>query len=408
MHHIFHYFAQGNYAEAERQIKTQLQEDPDDAVMHWIYGLCLVHLEDYKKALKEAQTSVALDPEDPQPYYVMAIAHASLAEHDKAMTAIHQALKINPYNEDYYSVLSMLYANKGQWQKSLEAAEKGLEIDAEDETCANARMRALVKLNRLDEAGEGFKATLAENPEDAETHANMGWMELEYGDRNQAMEHFREALRLDPNSNYAREGILMALRSRNVLYRGVLKWFFWMSHLTQAQAWTVIIGLYFFSRVIGGLANSGAPWAPFLAPLEYSYLIFVLATWMATPLVNMTLFLHPLGRLALNDREKQQAALLALCLVVALPAWGWFFYDKNIFAMRLGLIGLGSGMSVCGVFSQYLNVMFRYFAVFSVVMLAIGLVAIGLSVTGSVWSEAAFLWYLVVLMGFELMIVFNQ
>ena len=65
---------------------------------------------------------------------------------------------------------------------------------------------ALVRLGRRDEAGATLEAALARDPENAVTHANQGWARLHAGDFRGALEHFREALRLNPSLEWARAG----------------------------------------------------------------------------------------------------------------------------------------------------------------------------------------------------------
>ena len=66
-------------------------------------------------------------------------------------------------------------------EAALKAAEAGLECDAEHEACVNLRSLALTNLGRRQEAGEAIAATLARNPLNASSHANMGWTLLHDG-----------------------------------------------------------------------------------------------------------------------------------------------------------------------------------------------------------------------------------
>ena len=52
-----------------------------------------------------------------------------------------------------------------------------------------------------------------------------------------ALEHFREALRLDPNLQYAQAGIVEALKARNPIYRWMLGYFLWMGRLSDRAKW---------------------------------------------------------------------------------------------------------------------------------------------------------------------------
>src|SRR5438876_7808655 len=126
----------------------------------------------------------------------------------------------------------------------------------------------MVKLGRKAEAGTTIDAALARNPDSAVTHANQGWTLLEKGEPKKALEHFREALRLDPENEWARHGIVEALKARNVIYGLMLRHFLWMSKLSPAAQWGVILGGYFLNRMLGTAAKTSPDLAPWLLPIR--------------------------------------------------------------------------------------------------------------------------------------------
>ena len=56
---------------------------------------------------------------------------------------------------------------------------------------------------------------------------------LDEGKYPQAMEHFREALRLEPDMEWARLGVVETLKAKRVLYRPVLWYFLWISKFSS-------------------------------------------------------------------------------------------------------------------------------------------------------------------------------
>ena len=70
------------------------------------------------------------------------------------------------------------------------------------------------------------------------------------------MEHFREALRLNPNMEWARQGILEALRARNPIYRVMLRYFLWMSRFRGKVQFGIVIGGWLGYQAIQGLLRS--------------------------------------------------------------------------------------------------------------------------------------------------------
>src|SRR5205085_1539069 len=85
-------------------------------------------------------------------------------------------------------------------------------------------------------------AALARVPEDAFSHANQGWTLLHEGKPRKALEHFREALRLEPEMEFARLGIVEALKARNLIYGLMLRYFLWMDRLGGTVQWVIILG----------------------------------------------------------------------------------------------------------------------------------------------------------------------
>ena len=140
----------------------------------------------------------------------------------EARTAIEEAIRLDAADADYFALLSNIEFQEYRWQDSLSAAEQGLLFDAEHIGCTNLRAMALVKLGRKAEAGVTIDAALAKNPDNSITHANQGWTLLEKGDPKKALEHFREALRLDPENEWARRGTVEALKARNNAHAQIL------------------------------------------------------------------------------------------------------------------------------------------------------------------------------------------
>ena len=85
--------------------------------------------------------------------------------------------------------------------------------------------------------GADAGSALANDPENALTHANQGWALLHRGDHAKALEHFREALRIDPELDWARAGIVEALKARHLIYRLMLRFFLWIGRQASVAQW---------------------------------------------------------------------------------------------------------------------------------------------------------------------------
>jgi len=309
---------QSRYELAEEQLRLGLAEQPDSAVAHSLLGIVLSAQKKVRAALHEAEKGIVLDPDNSYSYYVLAAIHHDHEQLKQANEAIQQAIGLNPFEAEYFALRASIYLQQKDWKDALEQAEKALSMDAENVEASNIRAMALVKLGRRSEAGQTIDSALARDPENAVTHANQGWTLLEGGDHKAAMEHFREALRLDPNLEWAREGIVEALKAKNPIYRVMLRYFFWMSRLKSKIQWMVIIGAVVGIRVIRGISEANPEFAPFGWTIIGLYIAFVLLTWIADPVFDLLLRLNKFGRLALSQDQLKASNLVGIALFSAL------------------------------------------------------------------------------------------
>jgi tetratricopeptide (TPR) repeat protein len=293
-------FEQSRYDLAERELTQELAVDPDNSMAHSLLALCLSKRKEYQRATEEAQTAVGLMPDLAFAHYALASVYDDRDRLKEAQSAIAEAIQLEPDNADYLALQSSISLQRGHWQAALDAAERGLEADAEHVGCNNFRALALVKLGREEEAGATIAQTLATDPDNPITHANQGWAYLEQSEPDKALEHFREALRLDPNSEWARAGVVEALKARNVFYRLMLRYFLWMSKFSSAAQWGIVLLIFFGQRALRGLAKADPRLAPFIIPLLIVIGLFILSTWLAVPFFNLLLSFNRDGRLALS------------------------------------------------------------------------------------------------------------
>jgi tetratricopeptide (TPR) repeat protein len=311
-------FQQSRPEMAEAEFRQALASEPDDAYAHALLALCLLKGARYQDATAEAQTAVHLQPDFPFAHYALAHVFYSRNCYPEALSAAGEAIRLAPEDPDYLSLLASIHMREQRWGDALRAADQGLQFDPEHIRCTNLRATALVKLGRRAEAGRTMDAALAKNPEDAPTHANQGWTFLEKGEPKKALEHFREALRLDPENQWARQGIVEALKARNILYAVMLKYFLWMSRFSRRGQWAIVLGGYFGNRILGALEGANPALAPWVHPLRLLYVCFALMTWMATPFFNLLLRLNRFGRLVLSREQTIASNWFGLCLLGAL------------------------------------------------------------------------------------------
>ncbi len=315
-------YQQSRHELAEAELRQALAADPHDAYAHSLLALCLAAREQFSEATAEAQQAIHLAPDFPFAHYAHARVLYDRNHYPEARAAIAEAIRLDPEDADYFALLAGIHFDEKRWQDALEAAEQGLQFDSEHTGCTNLRAMAMVKLGRRAEAGATIDAALAKNPENALTHANQGWTLLEHGNPKQALEHFREALRLDPENEWARHGIVEALKARNIIYAIMLKYFLWMAKLGPQAQWTIILVGYFGNSMLGTVARSNPDLAPWVLPVRVLYVTFAVLTWTAYPMFNLMLRLNRFGRFALTPEQVVESNWVGASFFLALISLG--------------------------------------------------------------------------------------
>jgi tetratricopeptide (TPR) repeat protein len=344
---------QGRHEMAAQELRKLLATTPENAFALALLAISLIELERRDEAETAAREAIGKEPDLAFAHYALARVLADRNRFPEAARVIEEALRLDPGEADYHGMHAFIELQQEHWQAALDAAETGLQMDPEHVNCNNLRAMALVKLGRKSEARNTIDTTLSREPENSFTHANKGWTLLEQGRRKEALKHFQESLRLEPGNEWARAGLVEALKAGNPIYAVVLKYFLWMQRLPSNLRWGILIGGYFANNLLRGIAVASPQLAPWILPLRILYTSFALLTWLAVPVFNLFLFLHPVGRHALNPLQKKQALSVGLCFGLALlfllgaldPS---FRSDNLISAMIVGLLAIPvSSVFVC-------------------------------------------------------------
>jgi tetratricopeptide (TPR) repeat protein len=295
---------------AELQKALIVEPDNEDALSEII--LCFLELKDYKNAEENVNKLLTVIPDEAHPHYYKAFIQLQKDNYAKAEEHILDAISLNPYQSAFFGLLSGIYIERTEWKKALEYANQGLEIDPEDSTCLNHRTVCLTKLDRHDEIDDSIDNALKNNPYDAYTHANVGWTKLEINDNEQAKVHFAEALRINPNFEYARLGMVEAIKAKNPLYRLFLKYQFFMSKYSASGQMAIIVGLAIGRNFIRSMSKT----FPILLPIFYLLGFLFFLTWIMKPFGDIFLRLDSYGKLVLSDKEKRSSEIVGVGVLV--------------------------------------------------------------------------------------------
>lgn len=367
LHHAIMLLQQGRFAEAEGRLRELLSGNPEDAQALYLLAVAQ-HRQDGgdARALITIRDALARDPNDASAHALHASVLLALERRSEAREAAKTAIAMDPHDTSGHTALATVHMDANEWADAERCARAALEIDPEDSTASNLLATALRLQGRSEANAEQLAGMLARDPEDAFTHANAGWQALQSGDRAKAEEHFREALRLDPDNEYARNGLLTAFKAKSPLYRLHLAFSLWMARFTSGRQWMILIGLILVVRFARRLI--GTPLAPLGYVIIYGYLLFAVWQHIADG-VGHLLILASRYRIVLRPAERFDGLLCGGSLVVGLAGvvTGLLLGIAPAFHLGLALTAAAVPFAhVCLNVRQLGRLLFAFFGVFIV------------------------------------------
>lgn len=310
--------SQGRFDQAEAILDKLLATDIELFEVQKMMAIAKLGLGKYQEAEELCQYILTQSPNEAFVFYMLATIKANKRLLGEALNLISEAIRLEPINPAFFAFKANILIQTKDFQDALHAAEIGLKLDAEDIDALNARATALVGLGRKDEAFQTIEKSLAVDPNNSETHTNMGWGLLHHGDSNQALQHFKEALKENPLNEYAKAGMLEAMKSKFPVYRYFLMLMLWLSKFKGNAQWTMIIGSYIAYRILVSLASNNEALQPFLIPLIVLIALFFISTWIFSPLMDLYMLTNTYGKLTLTAEQKESARLVGLALSICI------------------------------------------------------------------------------------------
>ncbi|MBF2053723.1 MAG: tetratricopeptide repeat protein [Candidatus Sericytochromatia bacterium] len=333
---------QRRHAQARSELEALLLERPEDPLLHAL----LVHalLENNSPsalaaAERHAHQALRSAPEAPFCHYTLALVRQSQQQYGAAAEALQVALAQDPQAADYHARLGLVQFLRQRLPEALRCAEAALQLEPEHTDAANLRNMILLQQGQTDKASAGLQPLLQREPDNARLHSSRGWILLDQGQWQAARQPFEEALRLDPELNWAREGLIESLKSRWLLYRLVRRYQRWLGRFRPAGQWGRVLLIVLLLQLSTRLAGQAGA-EQLMLGLVLLYLGFVLLTWLADPLCLLALRLHPQEQRLLSAAERQRSSLTAGLLMLSLGFallgfWQNAFWLGAIFCLAL-------------------------------------------------------------------------
>lgn len=276
----------GRAREAEEQFRTALAAEPDDAMLLTLLAEAQLRQERYEQARESSRAALAAAPEHIWAHSILAAALSGLKKHAEALESVRRGIALAPE-------IAGLHLQEGYVLLALERPADAMgsvstarELDPEDADGAVLLARVLYELDRYDDAGAAIDEALRLDPENTDAHRMQGALALRRGGGKPAVAAHRTALRLDPTNAHTREGLAVALKSRNPLYGLLLRYSTWLDSVPKGVRVGVLLLPFILTRLLR--PYEGQTWATVLLIVVVA---FVLLTWTLEPLMNCVLLL---------------------------------------------------------------------------------------------------------------------
>ncbi|MFN3158885.1 MAG: tetratricopeptide repeat protein [Rubinisphaera brasiliensis] len=313
-------YEQSRLKEALEELQYHLRDFPDDVDAFTLQAHALARLERFDAAMDAVAAAFEIAPDYGCVYRASAFVQYRSNRLKEAHVAIKEAIRLDPNNFDFHRLQAIFWLHQDEYQKMFESANRALELNPDDELSLNLQSMALRALGRPLEAEQVALLSLHRNPEIAFSHANRGWGLLERKDYAGAKKHFREALRLNPNYEWARDGLMAATKAT---HRGYQWTYGLLQRLMETDAAgfilliAVVLGFFFGMLLVHGRETPG-PIEFFTGPLVLTILCFAFLISMDNPFYYTLLRLSRDGRLLLDRRQRMRTRGLICCATASL------------------------------------------------------------------------------------------
>lgn len=316
---VFELAQDGRLDEALHVLDGEIHEQPREAELRALRALVLLDLDRRDEAAEAARLARELDPELGFAEYASGLVAMARGDIGEAIGRAVRARQLDPTHAEFVVLEARGRLAAGQWDEVEQLTSLVLSHVPDHEGAA--LLRTLARESRRGNrplAREEWEALATQFPMNPLARSGRAWTLLHAGQARDARAEFEQALALDPNSEWAREGLVLSLKARAPGYRFLLRWFMWLGGLSPRARMGLAIGGILGYRVLDSLGEQQPALKPFLIPVMVAYLALVLASWLADPLLNGLLLLTADGRRLLSRDDKQSGVVICAVLALAL------------------------------------------------------------------------------------------
>lgn len=119
----------GRTGETIQRISALIVQHPDNARLHFLLGVGYFNQNDLGRSEASVKRAIAIDPKTPDAYGLLAEISLARGMLDQAVTWYKAAIEQNPKKVENYMALAGIYEKQGNWEAAKRAAERAHSLD---------------------------------------------------------------------------------------------------------------------------------------------------------------------------------------------------------------------------------------------------------------------------------------
>jgi len=195
------------YDEAIEPLRQAEMIDPENTAVHNNLGMALRDSGQIDEGIEHFRRAIAIDPANDTAHNHWGMALYAQGHVDEAITKFEKAMELDP--ESLVAALNLGYIHHalGRNEQSIRYFEKVLDINPHYTDARINLAMVLREEGRLDDAAHEFRTLVDEAPKQPLAHLELARTVEALGLRGEAVQHYQQALALDPNLAEARQGL---------------------------------------------------------------------------------------------------------------------------------------------------------------------------------------------------------
>lgn len=337
---------QRRYADAAEWFQRLLAISPHDAYVLAQLAVCWCHVPGKEgQSVQVARHAVAAAPDQSYFHAVLALTLVESAKVgqnavlNEALESASKARELDPDSSFAHGLRALALLRLHRFPEAEVSARRALALDTESTMAAQVLSVALLNQKKDEDLNSLVDWQLAENPDDSGAHVSAGYRDLMKGAHKEACGHFREALRLNPNHEGARQGLIESFRARSWFYRLYVRFSYFMSQFGQRGAGGIIfLGFVVYRVAFESLRTSHPVIAYSLAGV---WMTFALWSFLARGIGSALMLTDRFVRMAVSRKEYWEGVCVGTAVLLAITfltlglwnQWPDFIYSALAFAL---------------------------------------------------------------------------